>query len=90
MDSTILIKIDKNLKDEARKVSSELGLPLSTVINAFLRQFVRDKEVTFAAHQYRPTPYLERVLTEAQREFEHGEYSGPFTEKTLITHLKKS
>jgi addiction module RelB/DinJ family antitoxin len=87
---TILnIKTDKKLKAKAQKVAGELGVPLSTVMNAFLKQFVRDREITFSAHQYRPTPYLEKILTEAQREFEMGEYAGPLKSKDFITHLKK-
>lgn len=87
---TILnIKTDKKLKEEAKKVSAELGIPLSTVINAFLKQFVRDKEITFSAGQYRPTPYLERILTEAKREYEVGDYTGPLTADAFISHLKK-
>lgn len=87
---TILnVKTDKKLKEEAKKVSAELGVPLSTVINAFLKQFVRDKEITFSANYYRPTPYLERILTEAQREYEAGDYSGPMTGTDLISRLKK-
>jgi addiction module RelB/DinJ family antitoxin len=87
---TILnIKTDKKLKAEAQKVAGELGVPLSTVMNAFLKQFVRDKEVTFTANQYRPTPYLERILTEAQREYESGDFVGPMEPEDLIAHLKK-
>ena len=86
---TILnVKTDKKLKEEAKKVSAELGLPLSTVINAFLKQFVRDKEITFSANHYRPTPYLEQILTEAKREHEAGDYIGPMEAKDFIAHLK--
>ncbi|NBD73625.1 type II toxin-antitoxin system RelB/DinJ family antitoxin [Patescibacteria group bacterium] len=86
---TILnVKTDKKLKEEAKKVSQELGVPLSTVINAFLKQFVRDREVTFSANQHRPTSYLERVLAEAQREYAAGESRGPMNGDELIAHLK--
>jgi addiction module RelB/DinJ family antitoxin len=86
--STILnVKIDKKLKAEAQKVSAELGVPLSTVVNAFLKQFVREKEVTFSASEYRPTPYLVAVIEEACAEYEDGDSVGPFTDKKLITHL---
>lgn len=88
---TILnIKTDKKLKEEAKKVSAELGVPLSTVINAFLKQFVRDKEITFSANQYRPTPYLERIIEEAEKEYAAGETAGPFESKDdFIAALKK-
>jgi addiction module RelB/DinJ family antitoxin len=89
LTQTILnIKTDKKLKAEARRVSEELGVPLSTVINAFLKQFVRDREITFSANHYRPTPYLEKVLTEAQREYEAGDYIGPLSADDLIKRLK--
>jgi addiction module RelB/DinJ family antitoxin len=87
---TILnIKTDKKLKADAQKVAGELGVPLSTIMNAFLKQFVRDKEITFSASQYRPTPYLEKLLTEAQREYEAGEYRGPMDAREFIARLKK-
>ncbi len=70
---TILnIKTDKKLKADAQKVAGELGVPLSTVMNAFLKQFVREKEITFSANQYRPTKYLINLIEEAQREYETG------------------
>ncbi len=87
---TILnIKTDKKLKAEAKKLSKELGVPLSTVINAFLKQFVRDKEITLSANQYRPTPYLESILKQAQKEYEAGDFVGPFkTGEEFIAYLK--
>jgi len=87
---TILnVKTDKKLKAEAKKVSEELGVPLSTVINAFLKQFVRDREITLSANSYRVTPYLERILEQAQEEYEAGEFVGPFKTGTdFIAHLK--
>lgn len=46
------MKTDKDVKKNAQKVAEELGLSLSTVINAYLRQFVRNKEIhlTTAPH----------------------------------------
>lgn len=38
-------------KIKAKKTAEGLGLPLSTVINAYLKQFVRTKEI----HLYSPT-----------------------------------
>lgn len=87
---TILnIKTDKKLKADAQKVAGELGVPLSTVMNAFLKQFVRDKEITLSANQYRPTPYLESILEQAKVEYEAGDFVGPFkTGGDFIAHLK--
>lgn len=86
---TILnIKVDKTLKKEAQKVSAELGLPLGTAINAFLRQFVREKEITLSSNEYTPSPYLQQVIKEAEEEYLRGEFNGPFDNtEDLIKHL---
>ena len=86
---TILnVKTDKELKAQAKEVASELGLPLSTVINSFLKQFVRDKEVTFSANELRPSPYLIKCIEEARAEYEAGESAGPMDADEFIAHLK--
>ena len=86
---TILnVKTDKKLKSDAKEVAAELGLPLSTVVNAFLRQFVRDKEVTFSADTHRPTPYLEKILATAQAEYQAGNYEGPLSADEMLKKLK--
>jgi len=41
MDTTLTIKTPKKLRDEAKKTAGKLGIPLTTVINAMLAQFVR-------------------------------------------------
>ena len=60
MDTSLLIKTKKSLKIEAQKVAEDMGIPLTTVINSFLKQFVREKEITLSANTYTPTPYLVR------------------------------
>ena len=89
---TILnIKTDKKLKAEAQKVAAELGVPLTSVMNSFLKQFVRDKEVTFSTNEYRMTAYLEEIVTEARREYLAGKTSGPFTNADdLMKHLNST
>ncbi|MEK7390608.1 MAG: type II toxin-antitoxin system RelB/DinJ family antitoxin [Patescibacteria group bacterium] len=87
---TILnIKTDKSLKKAAQETAEELGVPLSTAINAFLKQFVREKEIVLSADKLKPTPYLQNILKEADKEFIRGETIGPFTGEELIAHLKK-
>ena len=86
---TILnIKMDKELKADAKKVAVELGVPLSTVVNAFLKQFVREKEITLSVNQYRPTPYLEQVLEEAKNEYTTGNARSFNSGKDMLAHLK--
>ncbi|KKW21486.1 MAG: hypothetical protein UY62_C0023G0011 [Parcubacteria group bacterium GW2011_GWF2_50_9] len=81
------IKTDKAIKREAQEAAEELGFPLGTIINAFLRQFARDKEISFSV-PYKPTKYLERIIGEAEREWNAGKVPGPFTFDELKEHLR--
>ena len=77
MKTILNIKTDKALKDSAKELAAELGVPLSTAINAFLKQFVRDRELSVTA-SYKPSVYLRGVLAESEREIQHGKVNGPF------------
>jgi addiction module RelB/DinJ family antitoxin len=48
MKTMINIKADREVKIKAQKVAKDLGMPLSTVINAYLREFIRTKSVHFS------------------------------------------
>ncbi len=87
---TILnIKTEKSLKKAAQETAEELGVPLSTAINAFLKQFVREKELVLSADTHKPSPYLTKILKEADAEHVRGEAVGPFSGEKFIAHLKK-
>lgn len=47
----INIKADRDIKIKAQKVAKQLGVPLSLVINNYLRDFVRTKEVHFSLNR---------------------------------------
>lgn len=55
MDTTLTIKTNKNLMREAKSVSGELGVPLTTVVNAMLKQFIRERKLVLSA-DYIPKP----------------------------------
>jgi len=59
--AVINVKTDKEIKGAAQKVAEELGLSLSTVINAYLRQFVRNKEIHLSTAPHM-SPELEKFL----------------------------
>lgn len=86
MKTLLSVKTDREIKLGAQRAAAELGLPLGTIINAFLRQLARDKEVVFSV-PYKPTRYLERVIVEAEREWKAGKVAGPFA---TVADLRKS
>ena len=67
----ITVKTDKTLKKAAQEVAEEIGISLGTLINSFLKQFVRTKEVNFSV-SYKPTPYLMKAIAEAEKEYAEG------------------
>ena len=48
MDTTILIKTKKDLKIKAQELASDLGLSLTDIVNASLRQFVVNQGITIS------------------------------------------
>lgn len=88
MKTVLTIKTDQSLKLQAQKIAEEFGIPLGTILNAFLRQFVRNKEISLNI-SYQPTKYLSDILNEAESDFKKGLVNGPFGGDEFINHLKK-
>jgi len=61
MKTVINIKTDKEIKISAQKLAKEMGFSLSAVINAHLRQFIRNKEIYFSISP-QMSPGLENLL----------------------------
>lgn len=76
MKTILNIKIDKTLKLAAKKTAEDIGVPLGTVVNAFLRQFARDKEITISAAP-RPSPRLREIIAEAERDIAADRHMSP-------------
>lgn len=62
MSKTVInIKTDKEVKTSVQKLAKDLGLSLSDVMNAALRNFIRSREVYFS-NIPQMTPEFERLL----------------------------
>ncbi|MCF7865684.1 MAG: hypothetical protein K9M11_04220 [Candidatus Pacebacteria bacterium] len=90
MKTVLNLKIEKSLKLEAQEIAENFGIPLGTILNALLRQFVRTKEISLDM-SYRPTPFLQSILKEAEAELlRTGSHSIEKLEsKEFIKKLKK-
>ncbi len=87
MKTQVNLKIDSLVKKQAQKMAEELGLSLSSVVNATLKQFARTGELELSSAP-RITPQLEELVLEARRDYEEGKTSGPFDNADdLIKHL---
>jgi len=72
----ISIKIDKATKGEAQKLAQEFGFPLSALVNSYLKQFIRTREI-YLSTAPRMTPELEAIIEEAERDLAKGENISP-------------
>ena len=87
MKTQINLKVDIGIKTKAQRVAKELGLSLSSVVNASLNQFAKTGELHVSVVP-KMTPYLENLVKEAREDFNKGRMSGPFnTTKDFIKHL---
>ena len=78
MKTVIHIKADKEVKENAQKAASDMGLNLSDVINAALRNFIRTREVIFSDSP-EMTPEFEKYLEGIEEDIKHGRnLMGPF------------
>jgi len=80
------VKVDPKIKKQAQKVAQTLGFSLSSLINAYLRQFVRDRTVGFSDVRLELTPYAKRMLKQTQKDFKDGNVQ-TFTPDEYLAHL---
>lgn len=81
MKTAISFKVDKDVRDRARKVAKHIGVPLSMVVNQQLKQFADERRIEFYEPLI-PNAKTRKVLDEALRDIREGredKFSGPFT-----------
>lgn len=90
MKTVIHIKADKEVKENAQELASKLGLSLSDVINASLRNFIRTREVVFS-DVLKMTPELEKLLDGVEQDLKKGKNLSPVfnTMDDAIEYLEK-
>lgn len=87
METILSIKTKKDLKEKAQSLASELGIPLTTVINSYLRQFIRERKLVLELEPRVKDGLMEKwhkISLEADKTL-----SKKFTKATgLISYLK--
>ena len=86
--AVINIKMHPKLKQEIKAVAKELGLSVGAIMNAYMRDLVRERRVVFSA-----PPALnqrtQRLLESIDKDIRAGKNaSGPFSLDEAITHLR--
>jgi DNA-damage-inducible protein J len=79
MNTAIInIKTQPYIKKQAQQVAEDLGLTLSSTINAFLRDLIRNKTINFSLNET-PSPYLIKQLKKSKKNIKTGEISPTFS-----------
>ena len=88
MKTVINIKTDKEVKKDAQKIAADLGFSLSAIINAYLKQFVRNKEVYFGNIPHMSSG-LEKLLRGIEKDIKEKKNisSGFSTKKEIEKHF---
>ena len=68
MKTLINIKADIDVKKRAQKIPKELGIPLSTIINAYLKQLGREQRINFMI-PLRPNKKTAKLLRRASKDY---------------------
>jgi addiction module RelB/DinJ family antitoxin len=91
MKTVLNVKTDRETKEEAQKIARDLGLTLSAIVNAYLKQVVRDRDVYYST-AYRMSPKLEKELEKIESDIKlRRNIFGPFnTADEMIEHLESN
>ena len=77
-DTTVLnVKIDKELKRQAQAVAKNLGLPVSTLVSASLKDIVRRRSITISDDDLPLRPEVEAELQRLSAEAHQGLHLSP-------------
>ncbi|MEK7186275.1 MAG: type II toxin-antitoxin system RelB/DinJ family antitoxin [Patescibacteria group bacterium] len=88
--AVVTTKVDPQVKIEAQKIAGELGMPLSVVIKAFLKQLIRTKSLEFSARSEEPSEYLIKTIKQALQDRKEGKASPVFnTGKEAVKWLER-
>lgn len=76
--AVINIKTENSTKKQAQEVASRMGLSLSALINAYLKELVKIRRIEFSADEL-PSPYLINAIKQAKANAKKGKISPTFT-----------
>lgn len=77
LTSAINIQVDSETKKEATAILNDLGLSMSTAINLFLRQIIKNDGLPFEVRNPKPSRQLRKALKEAEEIMKNPEkYKG--------------
>ena len=89
MKTTVSIKLDSDVKQQAAELARQLGLSLSAIINADLKQLISSRELHLSVVP-KMTPHLEAIIVEAEDDLKSGRTQTFGSVDELFTKLTKT
>jgi addiction module RelB/DinJ family antitoxin len=88
--AVINIKTQPETKAKAQEIAKAIGVSLSSLLNAYLKQFIRTKSITFSAREEEiPNAHTLKVLKKAEENYKKGNTSPAFkTGEEAVRWLK--
>ncbi|MBI4079037.1 MAG: type II toxin-antitoxin system RelB/DinJ family antitoxin [Candidatus Levybacteria bacterium] len=80
---------EEKTKQDAQKVAKKMGISLSTVLNNYLKHFVRTKRVVFSAEDETPNQWLINALKESEEDEKAGRVTTFKTPREALDYLDK-
>jgi antitoxin component of RelBE/YafQ-DinJ toxin-antitoxin module len=65
------IKTDPQTKRQIQEFAAELGVPVSVIMNAQIKQMLRDRRIILST-ELEPTPYLVKVMEQVEADLVAG------------------
>ncbi len=89
MTKTIInIKTDPATKQQIQEFAAELGVPVSVIMNAQIRQMLRDRKVVLST-QLEPTPYLVKIMEQVEEDLKANKnMTKAMNSKEVVAYLK--
>ena len=89
--AVINIKTEPEVKAKAQEIARQIGVSLSSLLNAYLKQFIKTKSITFSAREEEiPNARTLKVLKKAEENYKKGDTSPAFkTGEEAVAWLEK-
>lgn len=86
--AVINVRVEPQIKIQAHDVAEELGLSLSGLVNAFLKQLVRTRAISFKVSE-EPSDYLIETIKKSEDDIKTGNVTSFYSGEDALKYLDK-
>jgi antitoxin component of RelBE/YafQ-DinJ toxin-antitoxin module len=88
MNKAILnVKTDPDTKQQLQEFAAELGVPVSVIMNAQIKQMLRDRKVVLST-ELEPTTYLIAIMNQVEQDLKtNSNITHTYSKVEALAHL---